>query len=103
MARTDPERLARLTNRAAGLKPLVESEAWAELRLLVAERKEAHFRSMTTRLMNGTLIPDAEVHRTAGFFKGMETLLDYPELSQAQLRRALERAEREEREASESA
>jgi len=98
----DPDRLAALTNRAARLGELKETPAWTELRVQVQERKDAIYGAFLKRLQAGEPVDQREVDRTAGFFKGMETLLDYPDLADTRLRRALDRAEREERESSES-
>lgn len=94
MKAPDPERLAALTQRAERLGKIKEHESWAELRALFEERRDKHYKSLTSRLLAGAEIDQRHVDRTAGFFHGAQWILDHPDLAEASLKRALERAER---------
>jgi hypothetical protein len=83
-----------LTNRALVLAELKTHPSWEELGRVVAERKEAFYRSMTKRLIAGALIDQREIDRAAGYYEGLEDLLRAPDKAENKMRRAHERAER---------
>ena len=94
MKSPDPEKLARITERAARLGQLKEHPSWAELRALFEERRAKHYESLTRQLLAGAEIDQRHVDRTAGFFKGAEWILNNPDQAEDSLQRALEKAER---------
>lgn len=90
----EPDKVMSLTNRATVLAELKTLPAWEELGRVVAERKEAFYRSMTKRLIGGEEINQREIDRAAGYYEGLEDLLRAPDKAETRMKRALEKAER---------
>lgn len=72
---------------------LKEHRAWEELGNAVQERKQRHFDALTRQLISGTEIDQRYIDRMAGYFKGMEDLLNYPEIVNNKAKSAIEKAE----------
>lgn len=91
MPRTaDPDKVVALTERVVKLRRLVESPEWAELALFLEERKQFHIRRLTKQMMRGYPLTEEEQLRHAGFWKGVEAVLEAPEAVDAKLEKMLE-------------
>lgn len=93
MKAPDPEKVARLQERAVRLGELKAHPSWAELRAVFEERRRKHFDSLTKQLVAGLDVDQRHVDRMAGFFKGAEFVLDFPDLAESSLETALKRVE----------
>jgi hypothetical protein len=85
---------AKVIDRGKKLAALQKTDGWAELRLMVAARKEKFSRNLADRLLvQGVAVDQREVDYRAGFFAGCEWLLGSVDHAEESLEKALVRAQ----------
>jgi hypothetical protein len=87
---SDPDEVAFLVERSVRLKALTEHPAWAELRLVMEERRDVHMHALAKRLMRGN-VDATEIDRHTGFWQGVFAVLDKPDEVEKDLVRKLRR------------
>lgn len=88
----DAEVLARKKLRAARLAELRDHPSWAELQVVLNERRDRVFESMRRQLMAGEPADQRYIDRVAGFFVGAQWILDNPDMAENALERAVHKA-----------
>lgn len=88
----DPNAVAALRDRTVKLSQLREHPSWAELQLVLEERKAKVFGTIQRQLIEGVEVDQRWIDRVAGFFKGAEWILDNPDMIEQKLEREVKRA-----------
>lgn len=82
---SNPQRTQLLTS-------LKDHAAWQELKNVADERRDEEMRHLWGSVMRGT-VSEIELAQIRGFMRGMQYLLNFPEVEAKQLKRTKERSE----------
>lgn len=95
MYTASPEHTQKLVERERHFRALKESPAWSSLEDALKEKMEAHYKTLAHKLMRGERVSMADAQWYRGFFAGARFVLRTPDFNDSELKKALEKQQRE--------
>ena len=86
------ETLKKIGEKAQGLSLLREIPEWARLKEIAEEKKREQLAALSRKIMSTQPLDQREVDFNRGFWTGISWILDNPEASNTQLKKALAKA-----------